>query len=194
MARVQTRRSISVSRRLNSALDDYSARHDIAMSAFTEFVLERAIARPLDVAEFDAWFAKRAHVIASQQRVSAATSLAARDPGLIEIRKARRAAKEQRKAARNARRAIRDARCDARAEAGTDRACTACNGPGHHRTTCPLMHGPVPPPRRTFSMSDQAAMFRIKHGVSLADAASRFGVTRQAVHQRETKLRAAGVL
>lgn len=198
MAKVQTRRTVSLSRRLKDSLEDYANRHGIAMSAFTEFVLESAIGLPLDAAGFDAWFAKRAHIVAAAQLSAAKQSWDGQARQRRAESLAARAARDERRAARTklkqSRRAAIAARLEAREKSGSVVLCTACDDSGHNRSTCPRVYGPKKPPRRTRSVSDQAVAYRARYGGSLEDVAARFGITRQAVQQREDLLRKAGVL
>lgn len=74
MAKTQSRRTISVSRRLLERLKPYAEAQGVALSALAEFVLEQQLGKQLDAAAFDRWFAVRAARIAELQRAGGRAS------------------------------------------------------------------------------------------------------------------------
>lgn len=62
-------------------------------------------------------------------------------------------------------------------------ACSICHRGGHNIATCPEVATSPKTPRITGSKSQSAALFVASNGGTLRDAAARFGVSHQAVHQ-----------
>jgi transposase-like protein len=69
-----------------------------------------------------------------------------------------------------------------RADSARGYVCGFCRGQGHNRRTCP-QNPDKAMPRVTDSRSQQAARLAVESGISIAEAARRFGIARQAVSQ-----------
>lgn len=204
MAKRQTRGTISLSRGLLTGIKLHAADSDVAVSAFAEFILSRAIDSPLDTIAFDAWYAAREDRLeagrsvhggveayrlrsANSERIAAefrlrrdkrAKEKAAHSAAVQTRRESRREARAERKKLANERRILRE-------ESDGHYLCRHCDGPGHNKATCPELYTT---PKETGSPSEMAAKHRAKHGGTLAEIAQAFGVTRQAVSQQWKRL------
>lgn len=85
-SKIWNNRTVRFSAPLFDALYEYAKRHRVAMSPVAHFLLERALAEPLDMAAFNAWQPAKSH------RTPAAAS---NDPGVASTGDSQRAVKQR---------------------------------------------------------------------------------------------------
>lgn len=198
MAKRQTRRTISLSRGLMDSLKVYAEGADVAVSAYAEFILEHAVASPLDTTAFNAWHAAREgrlEVVRMGGLEAYRLRHAKSEESAAEFRRLREdrlrvlaEATARRVARREARAELQRAEAERRRlrkESQRGYLCRQCDRPGHNRSTCPELY---PTPKETGSPSEMAAKHRAKHGGTLAEVAQAFGVSRQAISQQWARL------